>query len=52
MNPAQSAELTKHLFFENKLKNILIIGIGYGRNAQPFLESGINLSEIEIYECT
>ncbi|WP_010521246.1 class I SAM-dependent methyltransferase [Aquimarina agarivorans] len=48
MNPSQSAKFTKNFFVENTIKNILIPGIGYGRNAQPFIESGINVSGIEI----
>lgn len=48
MNPSQSAEFTKNFFVENTIKNILIPGIGYGRNAQPFIESGINVNGIEI----
>lgn len=48
INPAKSAELTKNFFVEKSLKNILIPGIGYGRNAKPFLENGISVSGIEI----
>tara|TARA_R110002049_G_C9159982_1_gene560920 strand:+ start:1906 stop:2541 length:636 start_codon:yes stop_codon:yes gene_type:complete len=48
MNPAKSAELTKSFFVEKKVKNILIPGIGYGRNAHPFLEIGIKVTGIEI----
>ena len=48
MNPAQSAELTKNFFVEKKIKNILIPGIGYGRNAQPFIANGIVVTGIEI----
>ncbi|QCX37362.1 class I SAM-dependent methyltransferase [Aureibaculum algae] len=48
MNPSQSAKFTKNFFVENTIKNILIPGIGYGRNAQPFIESGINVNGIEI----
>jgi SAM-dependent methyltransferase len=48
INPAKSAELTKTFFVEKSLKNILIPGIGYGRNAQPFLENGIDVTGIEI----
>ncbi|WP_378187585.1 class I SAM-dependent methyltransferase [Aquimarina sp. W85] len=48
MNPAKSAELTKNFFLEKSVKNILIPGIGYGRNAQPFIENGINVNGIEI----
>ena len=48
MNPTKSAKLTKNFFLEKSLKNILIPGIGYGRNAQPFIENGIKVSGIEI----
>ncbi|MEP0214143.1 MAG: class I SAM-dependent methyltransferase [Cellulophaga sp.] len=48
MNPAKSAELTKDFFLKKSLKNILIPGIGYGRNAQPFIDNGINVNGIEI----
>lgn len=48
--PAKSAVLTKKLFVEKSLKNILIPGFGYGRNAQPFIENGINVTGIEISE--
>ncbi|KAA2217218.1 class I SAM-dependent methyltransferase [Maribacter flavus] len=48
MKPAKSAELTKNFFLEKSIKNILIPGIGYGRNAQPFIENGIKVSGIEI----
>lgn len=46
--PAVSAVVTKDLFVENGVKNMLIPGIGYGRNAQPFRESGITVTGIEI----
>lgn len=48
MEPAKSAQLTKDFFVENAIKNILIPGIGYGRNARPFIENGIKVSGIEI----
>ncbi|QNJ98132.1 class I SAM-dependent methyltransferase [Constantimarinum furrinae] len=48
MNPTASAELTKDFFLKKSLKNILIPGIGYGRNAQPFITNGINVTGIEI----
>ncbi|WP_339697785.1 class I SAM-dependent methyltransferase [uncultured Marixanthomonas sp.] len=48
MNPATSAELTRDFFLEKNMKNILIPGIGYGRNAQPFIENGIKVTGIEI----
>ncbi|MGG0716480.1 class I SAM-dependent methyltransferase [Robertmurraya massiliosenegalensis] len=46
--PADSAILTKDFFLEKKVKDILIPGIGYGRNAKIFIDSGINVTGIEI----
>ena len=46
--PAESAVLAKDFFLENKIKDILIPGIGYGRNAKVFLENEINVTGIEI----
>lgn len=46
--PAKSASLTKKFFVEKGLRNILIPGIGYGRNAQIFRDSGISVTGIEI----
>lgn len=46
--PAVSAVITKNFFKEKGLKNILIPGIGYGRNAQTFRESGMSVTGIEI----
>ncbi|MBO9698643.1 MAG: class I SAM-dependent methyltransferase [Sporocytophaga sp.] len=46
--PANAAILTKDFFVKNAVKNILIPGIGYGRNAQVFRENGINVTGIEI----
>ncbi len=46
--PSKSAILTKDLFAERALKNMLIPGIGYGRNAQIFRDSGIRVTGIEI----
>lgn len=46
--PAQSAILAKDFFKEKNLKNILIPGIGYGRNAQIFKDSGMEVTGIEI----
>lgn len=34
--PSKSAVLTKDFFVQKSVKNILIPGIGYGRNAQIF----------------
>lgn len=39
---------TKDFFLEHNIKDILIPGIGYGRNAVPFLENNIQVTGIEI----
>src|SRR5690606_4038767 len=46
--PANSAILTKDFFLKNSISNILIPGIGYGRNAQQFVENGMRVTGIEI----
>jgi len=46
--PAKSAVLAKDFFVENKVKTVLIPGIGYGRNAQIFRDSGMTVTGIEI----
>lgn len=46
--PAKSTLLVNDFFLENKVKNILIPGIGYGRNAQIFRDNGIAVTGIEI----
>lgn len=46
--PAKSATLTKNFFIEKGLKNILIPGIGYGRNAHIFRDNGMSVTGIEI----
>jgi len=46
--PSDSALLTKDFFLENNVKDILIPGIGYGRNAKIFCDNGINVTGIEI----
>jgi len=46
--PSNSAILTKDFFVEKSVKNILIPGIGYGRNAQIFRDNGIRVTGIEI----
>lgn len=46
--PSKSAVLAKGFFLKNAVKNILIPGIGYGRNAQVFKENGIEITSIEI----
>ncbi|QTC41447.1 class I SAM-dependent methyltransferase [Bacillus sp. V3] len=46
--PADSAILTKELFKEKNVKDVLIPGIGYGRNAKVFMENGMDVTGIEI----
>uniref|UniRef100_A0AC34FLU1 Methyltransferase type 11 domain-containing protein n=1 Tax=Panagrolaimus sp. ES5 TaxID=591445 RepID=A0AC34FLU1_9BILA len=48
LEPAKSTILTKNFFVEHKVKNVLIPGVGYGRNAQIFIESGMTVTGIEI----
>lgn len=50
INPAKSAVVTKDLFREKAVKNVLIPGIGYGRNAQVFKENSMQVTGIEISE--
>lgn len=46
--PSNSAVVTKDFFVEKSLQNILVPGIGYGRNAQIFRDSGMVVTGIEI----
>jgi SAM-dependent methyltransferase len=46
--PSASAILTKDFFVQRSVKNILIPGIGYGRNAQVFRNNGMTVTGIEI----
>jgi len=46
--PAESAIMVKDFFIKEGIKDILIPGIGYGRNAKIFVENGINVTGIEI----
>ncbi|SHM03866.1 Methyltransferase domain-containing protein [Chitinophaga jiangningensis] len=48
LQPAHSAIIAANLFKEKNLQEILIPGIGYGRNAQPFLENDMQVTGIEI----
>ncbi|EON70643.1 hypothetical protein H131_20467 [Lysinibacillus sphaericus OT4b.31] len=43
-----SAILTKDFFLERNVKDILVSGIGYGRNAKVFIGNGINVTGMEI----
>jgi SAM-dependent methyltransferase len=46
--PADSAILIKDFFLKENVKDILIPGIGYGRNAKIFIDNGMNVTGIEI----
>lgn len=48
--PADSSIFACSLFAENGFRKILIPGVGYGRNAKLFVESGFEVSGIEISE--
>ncbi|PEC22000.1 class I SAM-dependent methyltransferase [Bacillus cereus] len=48
LEPTDSAILTKDFFLEKNVKDILVPGIGYGRNAKIFIDNGINVTGIEI----
>ena len=48
--PADSAITVKDFFVKEKTDEILIPGIGYGRNASIFFENGIKVTGIEISE--
>ena len=47
-NPAKSTLLVNDFFKEQNVKNVLIPGIGYGRNAQIFRDNGMAVTGIEI----
>ncbi|WP_169081304.1 class I SAM-dependent methyltransferase [Paenibacillus sp. PL91] len=46
--PTDSAIVTKDFFLERNVKDILLPGIGYGRNAKVFIDNGIKVTGIEI----
>lgn len=46
--PSESAMIAKDCFVENNIKDILIPGFGYGRNAKIFIDNNINVTGIEI----
>src|SRR5674476_358715 len=48
--PADSAVRTRDLFAENDIRKVLIPGVGYGRNGRLFVESGFEVTGIEISE--
>lgn len=46
--PAVATLLTNTYFVEQQVKNVLVLGIGYGRNAQLFKTNGMAITGIEI----
>ena len=46
--PTQSALFARDYFLRKGVQSVLIPGIGYGRNAKPFLAAGIDVVGIEI----
>ena len=48
LEAAKSAVITKDFFVEQKIKNVFIPGIGYGRNAKIFKDNGMAVTGIEI----
>jgi SAM-dependent methyltransferase len=50
VEPTVSAILARDYFAEKGVKDVLIPGIGYGRNAKPFLDRGMSVTGIEISE--
>jgi SAM-dependent methyltransferase len=46
--PARSAVLAAEAFARAGARRVLVPGIGYGRNALPFLERGLEVTGIEI----
>lgn len=48
--PADAAFMAAAFFKAKSIDNILIPGLGYGRNARPFLDHGMKITGIEISE--
>lgn len=48
IEPAKSTVLIKDFFVEHNVKDVLIPGIGYGRNAQIFRDNGMTVTGIEV----
>ncbi|RKR15371.1 methyltransferase family protein [Maribacter vaceletii] len=48
LDASRSTIMAKDFLLKNSAKNILIPGIGYGRNAQVFKENGFDVTGIEI----
>lgn len=50
MEPSDSAIFARDFFQKHQICDILIPGVGYGRNANVFLQNGIKVTGIEISE--
>jgi len=48
--PTDSALQVSELFASKHFNKVLIPGVGFGRNAKPFVEKGIDITGIEISE--
>jgi 2-polyprenyl-3-methyl-5-hydroxy-6-metoxy-1,4-benzoquinol methylase len=46
--PSIATEIALSLFKENKVKSILIPGVGYGRNSKQFTSNGFDVTGVEI----
>lgn len=46
--PTRSALFARDYFLRQNATSVLIPGVGYGRNAQPFLDAGMTVTGIEI----
>lgn len=46
--PSSTAIVVADYFAENNLKDILIPGVGYGRNIKPFIDNNMEVTGIEI----
>ena len=50
LKPSDSAIIAKDFFQKQQIHDILIPGVGYGRNANVFLQNGFKVTGIEISE--
>jgi SAM-dependent methyltransferase len=48
LEPCNSARLALDFFVQHSVKTVLIPGVGYGRNAQHFINNGLSVTGIEI----
>jgi SAM-dependent methyltransferase len=50
LEPSRSAVSAKDAFLRHGVKDVLVPGVGYGRNAKVFLDHGMSVTGIEISE--